>query len=303
MAFLVTISPPYLVADEVLVKTIVEVSEDKTFTTGVIHYEEEETPLSITIPDELRAGVTHYMRTRFVLEPGGLQGWSDVRAFIPSDTNEGMNLHYVPRRIGTPEITVAPTDEGAPYTMLLFRLAIPDLPLSDHKCTVWTISDIYGNVVYSTGEDSDNLTTFYFQELLQPGKIYRISAYVKSHANVVSPTGSVIFTTATESREFRILRDTIQYDAGDVIRFETTIPLGYDYTVINIYQRSVKVNSFVEYGGVIDMSQYPQTGPYLIQVICIYQDGDKSEPCYIYVPKNEEDMLPAPIPYTLRKET
>ncbi len=170
-----------------------QISETEDFSDILVEsLNDEENLTTIIFNNKLDLGKEYYGRARMLLSKGFTE-WSNIDVFTPKDVDEVTMLMDIPSVITTPTLTTNYDKNSHPTA--LFKINVENgfstLGNATHESTTWIVSDMLGNVLWSSIDDKVNLVHVVLPFILPTDKVYHIHAMLKGTNGDNSQIGTI----------------------------------------------------------------------------------------------------------------
>lgn len=279
----VTVTPPVLVGNETWQETHIVISENPDLSIPLLDVVEANinSATEFTYPIEVVNGTTYYAQAQYTLDPGGLQGPSEITSFVADNSVEFNVELNLPVDIGK---IVIDSDYSAneidhPHMFSNFIL-IPENDI-DIVSTTWVLEDsITHKVLFTSVNDTVNIKKIHLNRFLNPDSLYTIRASITTRAGVKSVFTSFSFKTAPIKDSFMFINGTGLGWFEAISRFELIAPKLYDSLDVELYDDEKIISSFSVPNSPIDLTK---KGDFKLgRVRANYSDGTQSTWRYAY---------------------
>ena len=262
-----------------------QIAEDKYFKNIVAESRNDTTNLtSILFDVDLDPDKKYYARARVIMDYGP-SDWSDIDIIQAEDLNKVDLDIDIPSVVATPEVTVDfPYDKVPPIMFTIKTSNMSTNSNAKHLSTDWFITDIDGNLVFTSLEDQTNLTSIFVDDvMLETDKFYRVKASHQSSSGDISELGErLIYVPDAKEIELASKFNTANVKStGLIVNLKP---------VDNVEKVYVKVwmtgdnNAVLAYDSIEDTFSFviPKDiftsvlGKYLVEVQYEYINGEKS---------------------------
>ena len=224
----------------------------------------------------------YYARARVIMDKG-LSDWSDIDIMRTEDLDKIDLDMDIPSVVGKPEISVDFPYDKVPNT--LFKIKTSPLSTnsnSRHESTDYFITNLNGNVVYSSINDTSSLVEHMVSEIELPGdNFYLLKASQKSTSGDISPLGQklIYVPSAKEIVVKSKLNVASTGNNGMKVELEPVNDIKKVYVDLYMVGAEDPVNAFstIENKFIFDIPKEVFTNPegtYLLSVQYEYINGD-----------------------------
>ncbi len=291
--------------NETLVGVLVEVADNKTFTNPIKLGKVDEIKYDFEDNKRFAPKTIVYCRARYVLQPGGLQGWSDIIETVVDDkANVQINLQ-APLVTEAPFIQPTLIRDTYPVKHLSFTITKPSFA-HRVKEIQYVIEDNVKSVESGTTLDY-NIHT---HNELEPNTIYSLRAMYVFHDGHHSQLGGYVFQTGANKGALTGGGNGVYFPIGalkynnDVLETVTVAVAGLtDSIELEIIKDGVVIYTTTSNVGETNVKGHVPSRPYTIAVTPT-TNGIKGDTIYTYVNETTDstvETLPQPLPYTGRK--
>lgn len=301
MAINIRVNTPNLELDETHVGTIIEIYEDVDLTIPFL-IDSISPPNSLTnfsYGKEVVPKHEYYVRGRYIFDPGGLQGYSDVSTFIGGDTNDILiNLH-APQIVRPPLVTLDGGTTDTKHIDLVFRQNTEIQTNHSIKHVSWILTDSKNVVRFSSLEDTTNINSIVVDTTLRQSDFFIMRCMVTLDTDSTSMLGSIHFSTG------KLVDKALRFnlDLGDLTDTTIVTPTkAFIYPIPNSLSKNVNfinfngsLGSYEFYGEEINLLPFTENeNNYAIKVTALMQDDSILGPIYYYVHRESASLIGYP---------
>jgi len=167
---------------------------------------------------DLNDDTVYYVRTKFhfLLEDGSKKETNWSRPVIVTKGSEGISSNN--SLILTPKLELDINPNNVPLGS--FKVTSSEyrdlMSNTKHVSSEWVIEELLGDVVWTSGEDKNNLTSIILpDDILKPDKAYFIKVRYKNNFGNYSNWGTIVIKTR---KEIKTTTDTISDSDAEILR-------------------------------------------------------------------------------------
>jgi hypothetical protein len=252
-----------------------------------------------TIPNK-----KYYVRARYILNPGGIQGWSAPIEIIADNIEEEYVRVVPPIVLPNPTVRIVTSEPlSSPHKWFKLKIDIPDYYNEYLKSTTWLIEDLNGNISFFSVDDTTNILEMMVDNFLLPDTVYVAKAMLKSVTGNTTEFGHCLFRTAGYTDDFKVIDVTrVKENDEEVLIIKTNIPDDWVETEVEIHNEDGMTDHFTITDDTIDVTDRIDDDTTFIRIREVDEKGDKSDWIYIYIQKDYWEPSLGSLPYPLTKE-
>jgi len=218
----------YEVANDVLFKDIVL---ESTYNTG--------NKLVKVFTEDLDPNKVYYARARIIFNKA-IGEWTDIQLIHPRDIDK-LNLSIeMPGLVASPTISVTGTNGNMPNS--LFTITTSEFKTNSsasHSYSNYLIVDMSGKTVFSSLNDTDNLTSLFVDSVaLEDGHSYIIFVSHASSSNDISDMNGIL-VTIPEVKDIQVTSKTYGIDKDTDLTFSIEVKPNVVEVTYNLYLAEV----------------------------------------------------------------